>query len=127
MSAVNIAEYERRIELWNWLAEFTKALKVVLESTGFEDHLKWEQQWISGQNHTYEKELRLIRTYMDKRVKQYHSPVKNIHVIINPIKCIYSAHCHMEDNSFVFSSGLLEPSLLPMNFYIRFYMHILSF
>lgn len=105
MSAGNIADHERGIELWNWLEEFPNALKTVFESTGFKDYLKWEQQWISEQNRIHKKELSLIRTCVDKCVKQYHSPVQNIQVIINPIKCVYSADYHMKDNSFVFCSG----------------------
>lgn len=38
-------------------------------------------------------------------MKQYNSPVKDIQIVINPIKCVYSADYHMNDNCFVFSSG----------------------
>lgn len=108
MCAGNIAENERGIELWSWLAEFPNALKTVLESSGFEDYLKWERQWISGQNYAHEKELSLIRACVDKCVKQYHSPVQSIQIIINPIKCVYSADYHMRGNCFIFSSGALN-------------------
>ncbi len=105
MNAGNIAEHERGIELWNWLALFPTALKVVLDSTGFKNYFKWEQQWIAEQNDAYKKELSLIHTCMNKCIQQYHSPIKNIQVVINPIKCVYSADYHMKNTCFVFSSG----------------------
>lgn len=105
MRAGNIAEHERSVELWNWLVEFPSALKAVLASSGFKDYLKWEQQWIAEQTRIHEKELRLIRACVDRCAKQYHSPVQNVQVVINPIKCVYSADYHMKDNCFVFSSG----------------------
>lgn len=108
MSAGNIADQERGNELWNWLADFPNALKAVLDSTGFEDYLKWEQQWIAQQNLAHEKELSLIHNCLDRCVKQYHSPVQDIQIVINPIKCIYSADYHMKDNCFVFSSGIFR-------------------
>ena len=108
MGSGNIADNERGSELWNWLADFPNALKAVLDSAGFEEYLKWEQQWIAQQNCTHKNELTMIRNCLDKCVKQYHSPVQNIQVVINPIKCVYSADYHMKDNCFIFSSGAFK-------------------
>lgn len=111
MSSSNIADNERGIELWNWLVDFPNALKAVLDSTGFEEYLKWEQQWIAQQNRTYKNELTMIRNCLDRCVKQYHSSVQNIQVVINPIKCVYSADYHMKGNGFIFSSGAFRARL----------------
>lgn len=105
MNASNIADYERGSELWNWLEEFPKALKTVLDSSDFADYLEWEKQWTCQQNLIHEKELKQILDCVDKCVKQYNSPVKDIQIVISPIKCVYSADYHMNGNCFVFSSG----------------------
>ncbi len=124
-----IAENERGMELWNWLADFPNALKAILDSAGFEEYLKWEQQWIVQQNRTHENELTMIRNCLDKCVKQYHSPVQNIQVVINPIKCVYSADYHLKDNCFVFSSGTFRAESVIHEFLhhvLHTYIHLLK-
>ena len=38
-------------------------------------------------------------------MSKYGSPVRDIQIIINPIKCIYSADYHLDKDCFIFCSG----------------------
>lgn len=38
-------------------------------------------------------------------VSKYGSPVHDIQIVINPIKCVYSADYHLDKNCFIFCSG----------------------
>ncbi len=105
MTAGNIADEERGVELWNWIDAFPKALKEVLNSPGFAEYLEWEAQWMAKQNRMYKAELNQIFKCVKNCSEQYQSKVKKIQIIINPIKCVYSADYHMDGDCFVFSSG----------------------
>lgn len=105
MSAGNIADGERNQALWTWIAEFPAALSQVLESDAYQRYLEWENRWIAEQNVKYEKELSLIQRCLDMCVSKYGSPVRELQIVVNPIKCVYSADYHLAGDRFVFSSG----------------------
>ena len=105
MAADNIADNERGQKLWDWIANFPSALSEVLASEAFHRYLEWENRWIAAQNIRYEAELQLIRSCLNVCVSQYGSPVRNIQIIINPIKCVYSADYHLDGDWFIFCSG----------------------
>lgn len=105
MSAGNIADDERDQALWTWIADFPAALSKVLESSAFQCYLEWENKWIAEQNVKYEKELHLIQSCLDMCVSKYGSPVRDIQIVIDPIKCVYSADYHLAGNCFIFCSG----------------------
>lgn len=105
LSATNITDKERDQNFWDWIAEFPAALTAVWESEGFHHYLQWENQWIQEQNAHYEKELRTIQSCLEICVNTYRSPVRDIQMIINPIKCVYSTDYHLFGGSFIFSSG----------------------
>lgn len=105
MSAGNIAEYERDQNLWTWIADFPAALSKILVNDSFRRYLEWENQWIAEQNVEHKKELRLIQKCLDVCVSKFGSPVQDIQIIINPIKCVYSSDYHLNGSCFIFSSG----------------------
>ena len=105
MSASNIADYERDEKLWNWLTEFPSALTKVLSNNTFLNYIEWEHKWVHQQSHKHRKELDIIQKCLDICVSKYVSKIQEIKLVINPIKSIYSADYHIQDNSFVFVSG----------------------
>ena len=105
MSAGNISEKERDVSLWNWLSNFPAALSDILSSELFSKYMEWEKQWISEQNKIHKSDLDLIKRCLDCCVDQWQSPVQNIQLCINPIKCVYSSDYHLTDSCFIFSSG----------------------
>lgn len=105
MSADNISDVERNASFWKWLLGFPAALGAVLCSDGFYRYMKWENEWITEQNVKYENELRLIQECLNVCMSKYDSPVQDIQILLNPIKCVYSADYYLIGNSFIFSSG----------------------
>lgn len=108
MSAKNIADVERGQLFWDWIIKFPKALNHVLQSDGFRRYLEWENDWIAEQNQKYKKELGRIREVLTLCKGKFKSPIQNIQVVLNPIKCVYSADYHLKGNNFIFCSGALS-------------------
>ncbi len=108
MSAKNISDIEKNQLFWDWIIKFPKALKLVLRSNSFSRYLKWENDWISAQNQKLKKELGRIRDILALCKEKFNSPIHNIQVVLNPIKCVYSADYHLKDNNFIFCSGSLK-------------------
>ena len=108
MDATNIADYERDQRLWDWIEDLPAALAEVLACDAFKDYLKWEQEWLASLNKRHEADLRIIKNCLDVCVSKYGSPVRDIQIIINPIKCIYSADYHLNMDSFIFCSGAFQ-------------------
>ena len=109
MNASNIADRERDQRLWDWIAGFPTALSEILDCEAFRNYLKWEEKWLDAQNLRHGTELRAIKNCLDVCVSRYSSPVQDIQIVINPIKCVYSADFHMYGNRFVFCSGIFRP------------------
>lgn len=105
LSAGNIANEERDSHFWNWITDFPKAMKSVMDSKAFTEYLEWEDGWIAQQNTIYTEELAFLQTCLTHCVKEYKSPVKRIQIVLSPIKCVYSSDYHLVDDCFVFSSG----------------------
>lgn len=105
LSANNISDNDRNQNLWDWLTDFPMAISNILNSNAFQRYLKWENEWIAKQQIKYELELHQLQEILNVCVNQYNSSIKNIHIIISPIKCAYSADYHFEDNNFIYSSG----------------------
>lgn len=112
MSAGNITDQERDPSLWEWMADFPEAIDEVLSNDLFINYLSWEKVWIELQNVKYEKELQLIQKCVDTCLEKYDSPIQEVKILINPIKCIYSADYHLDDNCFVFSAGGFNKELV---------------
>lgn len=108
MSAANIADRERDCELWDWITDFPSALSEVLTSHAFHRYLEWENSWIAEQNVQYQAELQQIKSCLDVCVFKYGSPVQDIRIIVNPIKCVHSADYHLDGSCFIFCSGTLR-------------------
>lgn len=108
LSAGNIANEERDSHFWNWITDFPKAMKSVMDSKAFTEYLEWENDWIAQQNVIYAEELALLQTCLAHCVKEYKLPVKRIQIVLSPIKCVYSSDYHLVDDCFVFSSGRFQ-------------------
>ena len=108
MSASNISDIERGESLWKWISDFPAALNEVLSNNKFQQYLEWENEWIAEQNIKHKKEFHLIQECLDMCVNKYHSSVKDIQIVVNPIKCVYSADYHMVGNRFIFCSGAFQ-------------------
>ena len=107
-SAGNITDRERDSGLWDWLEGFPEALRNVLADTGFSGYMEWEKKWIAGQNDACREELEQIRRCMETCTGRYDSPVKEIRICVNPIKCVYSSDYHLDGDRFVFTSGAFQ-------------------
>ena len=108
MSAANIADHERGQALWDWIEDFPASLSTVQSSTTFKRYLEWENEWITTQNNEHASELCLIQKCLDICIRKYHSPVQDIKIVVNPIKCVYSADYYLNDNCFTFCSGVFS-------------------
>lgn len=108
LSAANISDIERNQLFWDWITKFPSALKYVLQSNHFHRYLEWETAWIEEQNDKYKKELENIWNILVLCMERFKSPIQTIQVVINPIKCVYSADHHLKDNHFIFCSGCLS-------------------
>lgn len=108
LSAQNISDIERDQTLFDWLEGFSDALKKVLEHPEFKEYLAWENEWIAIQDKKHADDISIIGKWLEICVSKYGSPVRNIRLVINPIKCVYSADYHMVDDSFIYTSGTLR-------------------
>ncbi len=109
MSARNISDDDRGREFWEWVKDFPGALNKVIRSSSFQSYLQWENEWINQQNLIHIDELQNIQMCLDICIKLYASPIQKITVILNPIKCAYSADYHMIGEHFLFCSGAFKP------------------
>lgn len=107
-SAKNISDMERNGLFWNWIPQFPKAIKSVLQSEDFDSYLKWEDDWIAEQNEKYKNELRKIWDTFMLCKERFQSPFQDLQIVLNPIKCVYSADYHLQGNKFIFCSGALS-------------------
>lgn len=108
MSAGNISDIERNPLLWNWIREFPQALHAVMGSGPFERYLEWENQWIKMQNEQHSEDIVLVEACLDFCMEAYHSPVRQIQIVLSPIKCVYSCDYHWVDDGFTFTSGAFQ-------------------
>lgn len=105
MSLCNISASERDDSLWSWIANFPGALRAVIENDNFSEYMIFEKEWLAEQNYTHRDELSLIKKCLEICRSQYNSPVQDIKICINPIKCVYSSDYHLVGSSFIFTSG----------------------
>lgn len=108
MGADNISKSEKDEVFWKWIKSFPTAVDKVLSDKSFQNYLEWENHWLSAQNDKYRKQLQEITQFVDICIHQYHSPVTQLKIVLNPIKCVYAADYHIYHNCFVFSSGRFQ-------------------
>lgn len=108
MSAGNITNRERDQRLWDWIHDFPTAISKVLSSDSFCRYLEWENSWIAKLNILHKAELQLIQSCLNICISRYDSPVQDIRIVINPVKCVYSADYYLEKSCFLFSSGVFR-------------------
>ncbi len=109
MTASNLSEAERNQDFWDWVKDFPSALVCILNCNSFQNYLKWENTWIEEQNRARKNELDQIGRIIDFCASQYASPIQKISIVLNPIKCAYSADYHIYGKQFFFCSGAFHP------------------
>lgn len=105
MSANNISDIERGSALWEWIKDFPDSLNQVICDSNFQSYFEWEKDWVKQQNIIYAENLCIIQAYLDMCAKLYSSPIKKVSIVLNPIKCAYSADYHINGDCFIFCSG----------------------
>ena len=105
MSAGNIADRERDERLWEWIPGFPEALADVLCDVSFRRYLERVKTWIEEQNEKHRKETDRLERILDACTAEYGSPVREIRICLDPIKCVYASDYHLRGDRFVFSSG----------------------
>ncbi len=108
MSAGNLSDEERDEAFWDWVKDFPGALGRVLAREDFRDYWEWERGWIAGQNARFAGALRRLSGILDACARGCASPVRTISVVLNPIKCAYSADYHLVGETLIFTSGAFE-------------------
>lgn len=104
----NISDEERNQDFWEWIKDFPCSLHKILGNNSFKEYFEWEKEWIRQQNLVYKNELSDIQKILDSCLMRYQSPVKKITVVLNPIKCVYSADYYLVGEDFVFCSGRFD-------------------
>ena len=116
-STSNISDTERNQAFWDWLTDFPSALQQVLQEDNFKSYLKWENEWIAEQNLIHKKDMLYIYDVLNFCLKQYNATkIKEISVVLNPIKCVYSADYHWIGNRFIICSGAFSKTTIVHEF-----------
>lgn len=105
LDMTNIENSERENEFWDWIKDYPNALLQVMNSEGFLEYLQWEKEWIAEQKHLCSEELCLLQNYLSVCTQKYQSSVNFVRVILNPIKCIYSADYHLHGKCLTVTLG----------------------
>lgn len=105
MSASNISDAERNQAFWDWVEGFPAAVGSILSNKEFRTYLDWENEWIQQQNRNREDDLLHAQSIIDICNSAFASPVHKVAVILNPIKCAYSADYYLHGGELFFSSG----------------------
>ena len=75
--------------------------------------MKWESEWISDQNKKYSGELHKLDDVLRNCCEKYRPTCRNVRIVLNPIKCVFSSDYHFWGDSFIFISGDLKiPSVV---------------
>lgn len=109
MSMSNLSETERNEDFWAWIADFPAALTAVLGSSEFRAYWHWEHDWIMQQNMVWEHKLHQIESILHTCAVRYRAPKRTVSVILNPIKCVYSADYHIKGSHLIVCSGAFSP------------------
>lgn len=102
LSAKNISDIERNEAFWNWILQFLVALKDILHSNDFSRYFEWENAWIEDQNKKHQSNLRRIEDIAATCAEKFNSPFQSIQIVLNPIKCIYSADYYLKIKNLYF-------------------------
>lgn len=107
-SAENIAPEEKGTSLWEWLNGFPTAIKNVMARDEFKHYLEWEKAWIAEQNVIHFDDLRLLDKTLRICREQHQAVFRDIRIILNPIKCVYSSDHYVCGDAFIFTSGAMR-------------------
>ncbi len=112
MSASNISDAERGDAFWAWVKGFPAALAPILDSAPFQSYLHWQSQWLHQQGVALKADLALVRSSLDIYARLYGAPIRQVCVILDPIKCVYASDYFLDGEAFYFSSGALSAASL---------------
>lgn len=104
MSAGNISDRERDQNLWRWIADYPQALKEVMDDQGFQHYYEFEKAWLQREYEQHQDVL-LLQNLLQHKIFTDITDIDIIQLVINPIKCVYSADFHIVNGKFVYSSG----------------------
>lgn len=108
MQMPNVSEDEKGEALWTWMEAFPHAISRVLNDPAFLRYLAWERTWVAEQNECTAEERRAIGTTLFACAKRYGAPAESVELLLQPIKCAYSADYFLHDRTFVYCSGRLD-------------------
>lgn len=108
MHADNISDEEKNIIFWQWIKGFPSALCNVLFNEGFQSYLQWENKWIEQQKYLLEDDLFDLQKVLSACSNYYDSPIQKVSVVLNPIKCAYSADYHITEDQLYYCSGRFQ-------------------
>lgn len=108
MNAGNISDIERNISFWQWLRKFPSALGKVLSNQDFQSYLVWENEWIEQQKRLLENDLLDLQKVLSTCSDRFGSPIQKVTIVLNPIKCAYSADYHIIEDQLFFCSGRFQ-------------------
>ncbi len=110
MNAPNLSPKERDNSFWAWIREFPAALHTVLHSPDFAEYLAWEKAWVKEQKVSRGAELQVLSDLLSYCAERYGSPIRQVNLLLQPIKCVYSADYHLFGDCFYDCSGSLNIS-----------------
>jgi hypothetical protein len=105
MSLTNISDVERDSALWEWIKDYPVSLNQVMNDHNFQSYFEWEKGWVKQKSINLAESRLVIQNYLDVCSKLHSSPIKRVLIVLNPIKCAYSADYHMNGDGFIFCSG----------------------
>lgn len=105
LNADNISDDEKDITFWEWIRKFPSALCNILFNDFFQFYLNWEKEWIEQQKHVLVNDLSDLEKILTSCSKHFGSAIQEISVVLNPIKCAYSADYHLIEGQLFFCFG----------------------
>lgn len=109
-NASNLTDAERTQKLWDWLADFPRALFAVMHSDTFARYFAWETAWLSAQQTKHQVDLQKLQTLLSRCAEKYNTPIARVQIVQNPIKCVYSADYHVVGDCLTVVSGTFNPA-----------------
>ena len=108
MAATNLMEQERNQAFWQWIEKFPSELQAVLNSPAFTAYMHWERSWLDAQRTKHAEEMGHIAEILRLCAERYGSSVRQVRVVLNPIKCVYSSDYELLNDCLIVCSGAFQ-------------------
>ena len=105
LSAPNLLDRERDAAFWAWITDFPAALAQVMAHRAFQHYLEWERTWTAQQTVAHQEELLQLQALFNACKLTYYTPITDIQIVLNPIKCVFSADYHQVSSTLIVSAG----------------------